>query len=127
MNQFRSPEISVFTNQFNSQRTIISTSDFNNSFGFTVRNCIYRRFNSFLLFIKKGYFGHLQIISLKNLRYMNQQFSTLKKAIEVFHTYGITLAGPRKNDHFITNLNMDPIFINGLIFELEYQLQVFIK
>jgi len=58
---------------------------------------------------------------------MNQQFSTLKKAIEVFHTYGITLAGPRKNDHFITNLNMDPIFINGLIFELEYQLQVFIQ
>jgi acyl carrier protein len=58
---------------------------------------------------------------------MNQQFTTLKKAVEVFHTYGITLAGARKNDHFITNLNMDPIFINGLIFELEYQLQVFIQ
>ena len=58
---------------------------------------------------------------------MNQQFSTLKKAVEVFHTYGITLAGPRKNDHFIKNLNMDPVFINGLIFELEYQLKVFIQ
>jgi acyl carrier protein len=58
---------------------------------------------------------------------MNQRFTTLKKAVEVFHTYGITLAGPRKNDHFITNLNMDPIFINGLIFELEYQLQLFIN
>jgi len=32
---------------------------------------------------------------------MNQQFSTLKKAVEVFHTYGITLAGPRKNDHLV--------------------------
>lgn len=58
---------------------------------------------------------------------MKQHFSTLKKAIEVFHSYGITLAGPRKNDHFITNLNMDPIFINGLIFELEYRLHVFVQ
>jgi acyl carrier protein len=58
---------------------------------------------------------------------MNQRFTILKKAVEVFHTYGITLAGPRKNDHFITNLDMDPVFINGLIFELEYQLQLFIN
>ncbi len=58
---------------------------------------------------------------------MNQQYSKLKKAVKVFHTYGITLVGPRKNDHFIKNLNMDPIFINGLIFELEYCLQVFIQ
>jgi acyl carrier protein len=58
---------------------------------------------------------------------MNPHYSKLKKAIQVFHTYGITLVGPRKNDHFITNLNMDPIFINGLIFELEYRLQVFIQ
>ncbi|MHA7128542.1 acyl carrier protein [Algoriphagus namhaensis] len=58
---------------------------------------------------------------------MNQQFTTLKKAVEVFHSYGISLSGPRKNDHFIQNLNMDPVFINGLIFELEYQLQRFIQ
>ncbi len=58
---------------------------------------------------------------------MNQKFTNLKKAVEVFHTYGITLTGSRKNDHFIKHLNMDPIFINGLIFELEYQLQVFIQ
>jgi acyl carrier protein len=58
---------------------------------------------------------------------MNQRFTILKKAVEVFHTYGITLAGPRKNDHFITNLDMDPVFINGLIFELEYQLQLFMR
>ena len=58
---------------------------------------------------------------------MNQQFKILKKAAEVFHSYGISLHGPRKNDHFIQKLNMDPIFINGLIFELEYQLQVYIQ
>lgn len=58
---------------------------------------------------------------------MNQQFSKLKKAVEVFHSYGITLAGERKNDHFIQKLNMDPVFINGLIFELEYNLQLFLQ
>jgi hypothetical protein len=58
---------------------------------------------------------------------MSQQFSQLKKAVSVFHSYGITLVGPRKNDHFIQNLNMDPVFINGLIFELEYNLQVSIQ
>ncbi|GMQ23927.1 hypothetical protein Aoki45_06090 [Algoriphagus sp. oki45] len=58
---------------------------------------------------------------------MNQQFSKLKKAVEVFHSYGITLAGERKNDHFIQKLNMDPVFINGLIFELEYNLQLFFQ
>lgn len=58
---------------------------------------------------------------------MNQQFTTLKKAIEVFHSYGITLSGQRKNDHFIQNLEMHPVFINGLIFELEFQLQIFIQ
>ncbi|NVK48247.1 MAG: acyl carrier protein [Cyclobacteriaceae bacterium] len=54
---------------------------------------------------------------------MNQHYSQLKKAVEVFHSYGIKLSGPRKNDHFIQKLNMDPVFINGLIFELEYHLQ----
>lgn len=58
---------------------------------------------------------------------MNQQYSRLKKAVEVFHSYGISLSGPRKNDHFIKQLNMDPIFVNGLIFELEFNLQVFLQ
>lgn len=58
---------------------------------------------------------------------MNQHYTQLKKAVEVFHSYGITLSGQRKNDHFIQKLNMDPVFINGLIFELEYNLQVFIQ
>lgn len=58
---------------------------------------------------------------------MNQRISKIKKAIEVFNTYGITLTGQRKNDHFVKQLNMDPIFVNGLIFELEFNLQVFIQ
>lgn len=58
---------------------------------------------------------------------MNQRISKIKKAIEVFHTYGITLTGQRKNDHFVNQLNMDPVFVNGLIFELEFNLQVFIQ
>jgi hypothetical protein len=58
---------------------------------------------------------------------MNPHFSLLKKAVEVFHSYGINLAGQRKDAHLIQHLNMDPIFINGLIFELEYQLQVIIQ
>ena len=55
---------------------------------------------------------------------MNQQFTILKKAIQVFHSYGITLIGQHKNADFIQQLGMDPVFINGLIFELEYQLHV---
>lgn len=58
---------------------------------------------------------------------MNQHFTQLKKAIVVFHSFGISLAGQRKNDHFVQQLNMDPVFINGLIFELEYILQVCIQ
>lgn len=58
---------------------------------------------------------------------MNQHFAQLKKAVKVFHSYGISLSGPRKNDHFLRQLNMDPIFVNGLIFELEYNLQVFLQ
>ena len=58
---------------------------------------------------------------------MNQHYTLLKKAVEVFHSYGIDLTGPRKNAHLIKQLNMDPIFVNGLIFELEYHLQVVIQ
>ncbi|MBN7811959.1 acyl carrier protein [Algoriphagus sp. H41] len=58
---------------------------------------------------------------------MNQHYSLLKKAAEVFHSYGIDLIGPAKNAHLIQQLHMDPIFVNGLIFELEFQLQVIIQ
>ena len=58
---------------------------------------------------------------------MNQHYSMLKKAVEVFHSYGINLTGQGKNAHLISQLDMHPVFINGLIFELEYQLQVIIQ
>lgn len=58
---------------------------------------------------------------------MNQHYSMLKKAVAVFHSYGIDLTGQRKNVHLIQQLNMDPVFVNGLIFELEYHLQVIIQ
>jgi acyl carrier protein len=47
--------------------------------------------------------------------------------VGVFHSYGISLTGHRKNAHLIQQLNMDPVFVNGLIFELEYHLQVVIQ
>lgn len=58
---------------------------------------------------------------------MNQYYSMLKKAVGVFHSYGIDLIGQGKNAHLILQLDMHPVFINGLIFELEYQLQVIIQ
>ncbi len=51
----------------------------------------------------------------------------LKKAVEIFHSYGIDLTGQRKNAHLVQQLHMDPVFINGLIFELEFRLQVIIQ
>lgn len=58
---------------------------------------------------------------------MNQHYTMLKKAAEVFHSYGIHLIGQAKNAHLVQQLHMDPIFVNGLIFELEFQLQVIIQ
>jgi hypothetical protein len=58
---------------------------------------------------------------------MNQHYAMLKKVVVVFHSYGINLTGQRKNAHLIQQLNMDQVFVNGLIFELEYQLQVIIQ
>ncbi|MFD2202894.1 acyl carrier protein [Shivajiella indica] len=45
-----------------------------------------------------------------------------KKAIGVFNSYGIPLTGKRKNANFYNELKMDSIYVDGLIFELEYQL-----
>ena len=42
-----------------------------------------------------------------------------KKAIAVFQTYGIHLTGQRKKADFFKELNMDKVFVDGLIFELE--------
>ncbi len=46
----------------------------------------------------------------------------LKKIEQVFQQYGISLKGKRKYDRFEEDLQMDKIFISGLIFELEYKL-----
>ncbi len=50
------------------------------------------------------------------------KYSQLRKITQVFGEYGIVLTGARKHDHFIYDLQMDKIFLNGLIFELEYAL-----
>ncbi|MEB2785651.1 acyl carrier protein [Algoriphagus persicinus] len=50
------------------------------------------------------------------------KYSQLRKITQVFNEYGIVLTGARKHDHFIFDLRMDKIFLNGLIFELEYAL-----
>ena len=46
-----------------------------------------------------------------------------KKAIGVFNSYGIPLTGNRKNANFYEELKMDRMFVDGLIFELEFQLK----
>ena len=48
----------------------------------------------------------------------------LRKAVFVFKQYGITLFGNNKKANLYRDLNMDPVFINGLVFELEFALQV---
>jgi hypothetical protein len=58
---------------------------------------------------------------------LNQKISKIRKAINIFHSYGISLVGSGKNDHFVNKLKMDPVYINGLIFELEFCLQVYIQ
>ena len=43
-----------------------------------------------------------------------------RKLVRVFESYGINLKGNQGNMHLKNDLHMDEIFINGLIFELEY-------
>lgn len=43
-----------------------------------------------------------------------------KKLNKVFESYGIRLNGKQRNLHLKNDLHMDEVFINGLIFELEY-------
>jgi len=49
--------------------------------------------------------------------------TNMKKAIGVFNTYGIPLTGKRKSANFYRELQMDKMFVDGLIFELEYELK----
>lgn len=48
--------------------------------------------------------------------------TNMKKAIGVFRTYGIPLTGKKKQAHFYRELQMDKIFVNGLVYELENEL-----
>ncbi|GAB3219182.1 acyl carrier protein [Algoriphagus aestuariicola] len=43
-----------------------------------------------------------------------------KKLYKVFESYGINYDGRQGNLHLKNDLHMDEVFINGLIFELEY-------
>lgn len=52
------------------------------------------------------------------------KYSQLRKITQVFSEYGIVLTGVRKHDHFLFDLRMDKIFLNGLIYELEYALNI---
>ncbi|PSL07976.1 acyl carrier protein [Cecembia rubra] len=52
-----------------------------------------------------------------------KNFEKKKKAIEVFQTYGIPLTGKKKTADFFQELNMDKVFVDGLIYELEIKLQ----
>ena len=54
---------------------------------------------------------------------MDSRISSLKKIIRVFRKYGIVIIGKRKFDDFYLDLHMDKIFVNGLIYEVEYALR----
>ncbi|MBK6264294.1 acyl carrier protein [Marivirga sp. S37H4] len=51
-----------------------------------------------------------------------KNISNFKKIIRVFQQYGIVLTGKRKSANFYSGLHMERIFVEGLIFELEYSL-----
>ncbi|MFC4870629.1 acyl carrier protein [Negadavirga shengliensis] len=52
-----------------------------------------------------------------------KNFAALRKAIEVFRSYGIPLTGKKKAANFYNDLRMDKIFVSGLIYELEHELK----
>ncbi|HSI77373.1 MAG TPA: hypothetical protein VK957_15845 [Lunatimonas sp.] len=45
-----------------------------------------------------------------------------RKIIKLFRSYGIHLTGKLKEKNFYHQLNMDEIYVHGLIFEAEYLL-----
>ncbi|MBK6266573.1 acyl carrier protein [Marivirga sp. S37H4] len=52
-----------------------------------------------------------------------KNISNFKKIINVFQHYGIALTGKRKSANFYSGLHMERVFVEGLIFELEYSLK----
>lgn len=51
------------------------------------------------------------------------QIRKIRQLIRLFESYGIQLTGRKKFNHFNEQLQMDQIFVNGLIFEVECLLQ----
>lgn len=50
-----------------------------------------------------------------------------KKISKVFQSYGIQLNGKWGNLHLKNDLQMDEVFIKGLIFELEYATEKYLE
>lgn len=59
-------------------------------------------------------------MKIKKLSRTSKGISIAKKLTKVFESYGIRLNKKEKNLHLKNDLNMDEVYINGLIFELEY-------
>lgn len=51
------------------------------------------------------------------------QINNIKRLIQLFDSYGIELTGKKKLRNFQEQLQMDEIFVHGLIFEVECLLQ----
>ncbi len=51
------------------------------------------------------------------------KYARIKKAIQVFKLYGISLLGKRKYENLYLDQKMDRIAVLGLIFELELALE----
>ncbi|WP_194776984.1 acyl carrier protein [Pararhodonellum marinum] len=51
------------------------------------------------------------------------QIANIKKAIGIFKSYGIPLTGKQKSANFYQELRMDRVYVSGLIFELELELE----
>jgi acyl carrier protein len=52
-----------------------------------------------------------------------KNITALRKTIGIFQSYGIPLTGKQKGAKFYNDLNMDKVFVSGLIYELEYELK----
>lgn len=53
----------------------------------------------------------------------HNKITSIKKILGIFNKYGIQIMGKRKYDHFYKDLNIDKVFVDGLIFEVEYALE----
>lgn len=53
----------------------------------------------------------------------HNNISSIKKILGVLNKYGIQITGKRKYDHFYEDLNIDKVFVDGLIYEVEYELK----